>query len=231
MPHEQALLRVLFKGTKKTMDTTIKVYAIRNNYNLHKQWFDSALQQMVCEKDWFDPQRSHSRRPYTYSSIILTILGSAGVILTLTLMAYITPYYACLFLLDGPVLILALAAGACSSKHSLVRDQYWPLAWQWQQFAAYLPQVSSISAIFVKSQAEHIDGYLPYAASFGLAQPWAEHFYQPTRNALPSWFSTQIVDSEQQHRAFMNLLYNSQLIPIPRNSRSRREYGRGRFGA
>ncbi|GCE28904.1 hypothetical protein KDA_43880 [Dictyobacter alpinus] len=224
LPHEQALLKVLFKSSKQASETRIKVHNIRGRYNMHKLQFDNVLQQMIQQENWFDPQRRQQRHFYAYSTATLIILGGIGIILTIILMARITPYYGCLFLLDGPILTLALVAGTYYSKHSLVQDKYWPLAWEWQQFSAYLRQVSSAGAILTNNQAAQIDGYLPYAASFGLAQSWLAHFYEPTKNSLPDWFSTQIHDPQQQHSAFMNMLYNSQLIPTPKKRTTTNPY-------
>ena len=86
----------------------------------------------------------------------------------------------------GALFLLSLAAFILSAAYSPLSDRGADEAARWRAFFRYLKNIArghepALSDVVFES-------YLPFAASYGLAESWAEAFVKQSGVALPDWF-------------------------------------------
>jgi uncharacterized membrane protein len=64
---------------------------------------------------------------------------------------------------------------------------------QWKSFSVYLKDVTRNREPVVRPDLFEV--YLPYAASFGLAEAWAKYFQKQGMQTAPAWFTAASPDN------------------------------------
>jgi uncharacterized membrane protein len=192
-PHEQGLLEMLFiHRNRQRMQVNAQelTSAVSSRFKLYKE----PLIEEMENQGWLSPQRRASRKSMVVVGFILLMLGMA-----LTLIALIASGFARdggnWFLLQMTVILWPIFAGMglvgavgliIASSFSPLSERVFQQSRQWESFAGYLKDVTRNKEPVVRPDLFEI--YLPYAASFGLAEAWAKYFHKQGMQQAPAWF-------------------------------------------
>ncbi len=194
-PHEQLLWDVLFVGKKGSRDS-IKMSQL--GQELARGWkrLDAALREELALRGWWDPARHEANKRFTAAGVVVFLLGMAvmlGAIIVgagsaqnasdpasvITLAAVVIAAGLAAFMLG----IAALIAGAGMSPLSEAGMEQ---ASAWRAFAGHIKAVSKGKAR--PAHPDDVEKYLPYAASFGLAEGWVKAINKAGELEIPPWF-------------------------------------------
>jgi uncharacterized membrane protein YgcG len=192
-PHEQGLMEMLFTHRNRSRDhinAQELSSAVSSRFKLYKE----PLRQEMENEGYIDPQRRSTRNGMYAVAVILLLLGMAITIAAFILgrigqgggnwsllqLALVTgPFFAGLTVAGIVGLILA-------SGLSPLSDRVAQQAREWQSFSEYLKDVTRNREPVVRPDL--FEAYLPYAASFGLADAWAKYFQKQGMQQAPAWF-------------------------------------------
>ncbi len=186
-PEEQAYLDALFQGKEMQQG---EIALTQLPAQVQKGWAD--LNRMAVEALESAGLSSAQRKDTSRQ------LGRLGLWVTLGSVAWILAVFFVLRGLFGPiwfagflglgigVLLAGMAIALTGSAFSPLNARGLQQAALWKGFADYLGKVTKGKEPPVRP--DYYDVYLPYAAAFGLAEPWTKYFEKRGEVVLPSWF-------------------------------------------
>ena len=181
-PHELGLLDLLFVTKQGTTDT-VKLSDLASRVNWQLKRFSKPLEQELVDAGLFDRERMRARSSYSVAGVMLLVLSLAalayGVIMFQRFGGWPLLIALSLFLLS----LVAFVAGAVFSPLS---ERGAELRAQWQSFSATLRDI--IRGREPAYDPRTFERYLPYAAGFGLAEPWAKALSKQAGAEIPVWF-------------------------------------------
>lgn len=181
-PHEQGLLATLFES-KKGKQTTVKLSQVSQNMNRQWKKFADPLKLEMQVLQLFDPERQGARRVLNVLSTILILLGGAVFVASLLSIPVLGGWFVIIPLSVVGVAIVGIILAFGLSPQS---EQGALRAARWQNFYRYLRYLVSGKVKVLRTDL--FERYLPYAASYGMAEEWARYFTKHTAVHIPSWF-------------------------------------------
>jgi hypothetical protein len=181
-PHEGGLVDLLFTG-KDGWQPAVHLSDLRSR--LGKQWkrFEEPLRDELRLAGYLDPAGKQHKNRLLMVGAVLLIAGTIALLLMFVAAlgsGMWPPIFVVLALYALSVVAFVLAANT-----SLLSAAGRGVQQSWQGFANYLRAI-------VKKRAETpqdvFEPFLPYAASFGLAEPWVKFFQKQGLAQAPAWF-------------------------------------------
>ncbi len=178
-PHERGVIEALL-GSKSGLQSTVYLSKLQNNLYGRFKPFITSLKSECEALGFYDAERRRLRRTRIVWGVIL--IGVGGVLMVAVgLLGGGWPFLATLGIdMSGVGLLIA---GATLSPLS---DDYRQAALAWRSFARYLRDVTRQRDTLV--HRDQFEGYLSYAAAFGMAEAWARYLKKREDIAVPTWF-------------------------------------------
>lgn len=183
-PHERGLLEMLFQ-TKKGLQSTINVSNMGRAYANRQKRFNDLLKQEMIELGFIDEQQQRVRRSFAIISSILPILASIAIVPCLVF-GIPNGVWPIVFLPIG-VMAMGVTALVLWGISSPLSDKGMQSAVGWKAFFHYLRDL--LREKEPQPSPELFGEYLPYAASFGIADKWVKYFQKRHMDVtIPAWF-------------------------------------------
>lgn len=196
-PHELGLLDLLFT-TKKGTTSEVKFSEVASRASTQLKRFSKPLEEELVAAGLFDPARMRARSGYYVAGVVLIFLSLVAVALAIIFMNRFDGWplliVLSLFLLSMTAIVMGAAFSPLMPRGAELRAQ-------WQGFQAYLRDVTRGREPAYDPRA--FERYLPYAASFGLAQQWAKALSKQAGAEIPAWFGALARAPEQSMAAFV----------------------------
>jgi len=180
-PHERGLLALLFE-TKDGRVEQVKLSELSGRVS-SRQWkkYADSLKSEIKAAGFISESRKTARERLRGVGIVLLFVGF-GLVLALVLIIgnpwAIAP--------AASLVLLGLVGAIAGMTLSPLTDEGATAAAGWKGFADHLKQVSGGKAAV--SGPQMFQRFLPYAAGFGLLEPWAKWFQKRGWTELPPYF-------------------------------------------
>ncbi|MEJ5308947.1 MAG: DUF2207 domain-containing protein [Anaerolineae bacterium] len=181
-PHERGVVEMLF-GDKSGFQSEVRLSKLQNNLYRRLKPFSDALKTECTSLGFFDAERQRRRNAMMVWGGLLMFLGIALIVAAAVLISSWggLPLFAAVGIsVSGMVLMIGGALFPALS------EDYQQTAMEWKSFAKYLGDVVRRRDTLV--HRDQFEGYLPYAAAFGLAEPWARYLKKHEDIEVPAWF-------------------------------------------
>lgn len=199
-PHERGLLDLLFTG-KDGWQPAVRLSDLRSRLN--KQWkhFAEPLDDELRLAGFLDPAGKQHKTRLSMVGAVLLIAGTIA--LLLMVVAALSggmwpPIFVALALYALSVVAFIMAANT-----SLLSATGRGVQQVWQGFANHLRAI-------VKKRTETppdvFEPFLPYAASFGLAESWVKFFQKQGLAEAPAWFQATAGSDGSEIAVFVALI-------------------------
>ncbi|MBK8987023.1 MAG: DUF2207 domain-containing protein [Chloroflexi bacterium] len=183
LPHEQALLDVLFE-TKKGRVDEVRISELSGRIT-SSQWdrYKKALQSDMEQAGYFSETRKGVRRTMLVVGGLLLLVSVSGFLLTAVMSETFGfgPLMAA-----AAVFMLAVVGLVMGASFSPLSDVGAETAVGYKAFAQHLKNVTKGKEAV--SRPDMFEQYLAHAASFGLLTQWAKYFEKAGWNKLPPYF-------------------------------------------
>ena len=185
-PHEQAFMQALFRKSKHERVALTEIASLA-----YSQPYTQALDAEIMSAGWLDAPRIQQRNRF----LVLTWLGF-GIGLAIFLVGLLLSGSS----LETRTLGVTLVGGGIGlgltgfigaimvigiSTLTLEGEQQ---AAAWNRFKGYLHTITRGRELAVGPDI--FEGYLPYAAAFGMATEWGKYFQQIGHVPVPEWFES-----------------------------------------
>ncbi len=194
-PHERALLEMLFEtraGRREQVGLRELRRTVSRNFNVYSE----AVRQELQINGLIAAERRANRSRMILVGLTLLFIGLIGGLLSLVftnvaaareawdvfrwMLLWLSSSVA-LFLVGMVGLMIGSAFSPLTSRGEQAGDR-------WRAFKRYLRAVIRGRAPLQGSPSELFEAYLPYVASFGLAESWANYFRKKGLVQPPVWF-------------------------------------------
>jgi hypothetical protein len=197
-PHEVGLLRLFFEGKQGALTTRVRLSDLHNRLAGRLKWFNEPLKAEMAAAGFLDPARTQTRNRFFLAGGLLIAVALAGLILAIVL----TPRFAGWpFLILGSLFVLSMVAFVMGVAYSPLSERGSQEAARWQGFYEYLRDVSRGRE--TAWDMRQFERYLPYAASYGLAEKWAKAFQARGGAEIPTWFRAVATAPDQAMGSFI----------------------------
>jgi uncharacterized membrane protein len=200
-PHERALLEMLFEKRGRWL-SHISANDLSKAVSGRLKIYSKTLQEEMEAEGWISAQRRTLRSRMYVAALILFLLGifigtglfilavfagNAGNWATLQISVVLGAIFVGIGLAGLAGFIVASNLSPLSEKvlHQVV---------QWESFSMYLKDVTRNREPVVRPDLFEV--YLPYAASFGLAEAWAKYFQKQGLQQTPIWFTPAVAGQD-----------------------------------
>jgi hypothetical protein len=199
-PHERGVIEMLFQD-KSGLQSEVRLSRLRNSLYSRLRPFTQALKSECESLGFFDAERQRRRTAQIVSGVLLLLLGVglivAAAVLTSTL-GVVPLFIAIATSIVGFVLILV------GASFSPLSEDYQQTALEWKSFAKYLSDVTRQRDTLVHQ--DQFEGYLSYAAAFGMAEPWSRYLKKHEDIEVPAWFRALAVSEDGGRGAFVAMM-------------------------
>lgn len=181
-PHERGLLALLFE-TGKRERSGVKLSEV--SQRLGSQWkkFAEPLNQEMEGAGFYSRARQNAKRQLNISATVLMGLSVAIFTATLLLAGSLGGW---VVLISFAVFGISIAGYIAAHGISSLSDYGAQEAARWQSFYVYLREI--VRGREAVTRPDLFERYLPYAASYGLAEAWAKFFQKRGSAKIPDWF-------------------------------------------
>jgi hypothetical protein len=183
-PHERGLIEMFF-GDKSGLQSEVRLSKLQGNLYGRYKPFGQALKAECESLGFFDEERQRRRNARLVWGLLLLFLGIA-LIVGAALLASTFGVLPLIAAFAVPALGTALLIAAASL--SPLTEDAQQAAQNWKSFSRYLSDVTRQRDTLV--HRDQFEGYLAYAAAFGLAEPWARYLKKHEDIEVPAWFRT-----------------------------------------
>ena len=184
-PHERGLIDMFF-GDKSGLQSEVRLSKLRNNMYSRLKPFSQSLKTECETLGFFNAESRRRSTALVVWGVLLLCLG-IGLIVAAAALLMDTLGVLPLFIAIA-VVILGVGLIIAGASLSPLSEDYQQKALEWKSFAKYLMDVTRQRDTLV--HREQFEGYLSYAAAFGLAQPWARYLKKHEDLEVPAWFRT-----------------------------------------
>lgn len=212
-PHEHGLLDALFQ-TKHGLEDALPLSKVGSRLGSHHKLFNKPLDQEMALAGLLDMQREAQSQRLIGAGVLGLVLGGIGffgvgmvwgAVSVENAQWGVLPVAATLAGAGAGLTIAGVLALIASATLSTWTEQGDREAAAWKSFAGYLKDVA-------KGKEELLDTarferYLPYAAGFGLGEPWARRYQQQSGFSAPPWF--QALRADDSPAAFVAVMVAS----------------------
>ena len=206
-PHELGLLALLFE-TKRGMESTTSISTIRRTYTSRYKRFNKPLKQEMSAMGLLDTERQLIRKRFLVISLLLLILGCIAMLLCL-LFGIPTGTWPSLFLPLG-VIGVSITVAVLWGMFSMLSDKGMQDAARWKAFSHYLRDITRGKELEISQEV--FEGYLMYAATFGLAEKWVKYFQKQGMAVVPLWFHSLATTNVDNLSHFVTMIAVSHAV-------------------
>lgn len=196
-PHELGLLDLLFT-TKKGTTEAVKLSDLASRASTQLKRFSKPLEEELIAAGLFDPARMRARNGYFIAGGLLIFLSLVSLVLAII---FVGRFDGWPFLIALSLFVVSMAAIVVGAVFSPLSARGAELRAQWQGFSTYLRDVTRGREPAYDPRT--FDRFLPYAASFGLAQSWAKALSKQAGAETPAWFGALTTAREDGMAAFV----------------------------
>ncbi len=199
-PHERRLLDLIFTS-KDGWQPIIRLSDLHSR--LGRQWksFDATLRDEMQLAGYLDPERHQLKDRMRRLSIGLLIAGLLALLLVI-LAIFNSGMWPPIFV-AAALWALSLVGFILANSTNLLSAAGREAQRSWQDFANYLRAVVKRR---VDAPSDVFASYLPYAASFGLAEPWVNVYKQQGLTEVPTWFQAAAGGDGSEIAVFIALM-------------------------
>jgi uncharacterized membrane protein len=196
-PHERGLLELLFLH-RDEWRTEVSAQDLSSVVAKHFKQYKDPLKSEMEEQGYIHLQRRSTRNRMYVLGLVLFLVGMflafGGAIF-----AGISSDAARWPALQTGIVLAALFAGIgvagitgliMATTITPLSDAILQQAARWESFATYLKDVTRNREPVVRPDL--FEAYLPYAASFGLAEAWSKYFQKQGMQQAPAWFTSSV---------------------------------------
>jgi hypothetical protein len=207
--HERGLLRLLFE-TKEGMVESVRLADLQGRVARHFKWFNEPLKEEMQSAGLLDSQRLRMRNWFFALGFILLVADGLSTIAGALL---IQRFGGWPFIVMVSFFLLSMAAFVMGGVYSPLSDRGAEEATRWHGFYEYLRDVTKGRE--PAWDARQFERYLPYAASYGLAEKWARAFQRSAHRGpsapklgqrdgveIPPWFHALATAPDQSMASF-----------------------------
>lgn len=202
-PHERGLINAFFR-TKDGISPTVRLSALQRTLYQRLKSFSKLLKADCDALGIYDPARQRVRKNFLATGIMLLLVGSVFGIATALLF---NTFGAWSFVIAGALILLAIIVLIVSTTLSPLTDVGHQHAQAWKAFSRYLWDVTRLRETL--THKDQFEGYLPYAAAFGLAQPWSNYLKKHEDVEVPQWFRGLATTADDGRGAFVAMMVAS----------------------
>lgn len=183
-PHETGLMELLLNDKNGRGHDSVKLSSL-NNIISSKRWkaWSEGLQDELTAEGLLDAARKKARA--RTMALALLPMGLALVVALVMVLRFSAFGWWPLFL-AGALLIVAIIWLIGGASISALSDEGVTRAAEWEPFHRYLKAVSQGKA--APANEDEFEGYLPYAAAYGLLHSWAKRFEKRGWKQTPAYF-------------------------------------------
>ncbi len=199
-PHERGVIETLFYD-KSGLQSEVRLSKLQNSLYSRLKSFTKALKSECESLGFFDAERQRRRTAQIVWGVLLLLLGVGLIVVAALLMSAlgVWPLFIAIAIsIAGFVLVLV---GASLSP---LREDFQQTALEWKSFAKYLSNVTRQRDTLV--HRDQFEGYLSYAAAFGLAEPWARYLKKHEDIEVPAWFRALATAEDGGRGAFVAMM-------------------------
>lgn len=212
-PHEHGLLDALFQ-TKHGIEDELPLPKVGTRLAGQNKQFNKPLDEEMALAGLLDTQRQAQRGRLVAAGVLALLLGGVGFGIGMVWSAVsaengqwsVLPMAAVLAGLGAGLFIAGLLGLIVSATFSTWTEQGERAAADWKSFAAYLKDVAKGKEALLDTA--RFERYLPYAAGFGLGEPWAKRYQEQSGFSAPPWF--QALRTDDSSAAFVAVMVASQ---------------------
>lgn len=183
-PHERELLDILF-ATRSGRTGAVKLSEVGTRLTSKLSRFSQLLTEELRAGSLIDEERQATAKRFTVLGVVLLLMMIPLGALAVVLMSRAGGWP---FLLVAAAFVLGIAAFILAGAYSPLSDEGARQAARWRGFEKYLKDVTRGRE--PAWDLRLFDEYLPYAATFGLAESWAKAFQKRGGAEIPAWFRT-----------------------------------------
>jgi hypothetical protein len=198
--HEQGLIEMLFTHRNQRR-TQINAQDLTNAVSRHFKKYTDPLRKEMEAEGWFNPKRRRARTLMYAVGLTLLLVGMIAAIALLVFTTTARGAGSVSGIHSGVILGAFFAGLGFTGAAGLIMatgltplaDHVVQQAAQWKSFSVYLKDVTRNREPVVRPDLFEV--YLPYAASFGLAEAWAKYFQKQGMQTAPAWFTAASPDN------------------------------------
>ena len=181
-PHEHGAIEMLFRE-KSGLRSEVRLSKLQNNLYSRLKPFTQSLKTECESLGFFDAERQRRRTARIVWGVLLMCLGVGLIVVTALLMSTwgVLP-----FLTAIGISVLGFVLTIAGAAFSPLSEDFQQTALGWKSFAKYLGDVTRQRDTLV--HRDQFEGYLSYAAAFGMAEPWARYLKKHEDIEVPAWF-------------------------------------------
>lgn len=194
LPHQRGLLEALFR-TRAGMDEQIDLSKTGSRLASRSKQFNEPLDADMVAAGLVDEPRRRQRWRLIAATVTAMLVGGVGFVVGLIWAAAVAgnrtwemlPMAGILIGLGVGLFGFGFIGVLFASSYSTLTDEGEQMAAAWRSFRHHLKGVARGRESLLRD--ELFSEYLPYAAGFGQAGPWAKRYQKQTGLAIPDWFS------------------------------------------
>lgn len=199
-PHERGLLELLFSDKRGRHDS-LPLSELSTKATSQLKKFTEPLKEELRLAGVLSPERKQVKNRLIFIGIGLMI--SAALVIPVLAVAMLGQFGPWPLLFSASLFMLSLVAFVMGGAMSALSDEASQQALLWKGFADYLKTATKGKEIIA---AELFEAYLPYAAAFGLAEPWVKYFQKQGVTELPAWFHALAAAGDEGMAAFAAMI-------------------------
>lgn len=199
-PHERGLIEAFFRD-KSGLQSTVRFSKLQANLYTRLKPLSQALKAECESLGFFDAERQRRRTTSLIWGLFLMFLSMALIVAAALLVSALGPLP--LVAAIG-VLVLGIVLVIAAATISLLTEDFQQTALEWKSFAKYLGDVTRQRDTLV--HRDQFEGYLSYAAAFGLAEPWSRYLKKREDIEVPAWFRALTSAEDGGRGAFVAMM-------------------------
>jgi len=199
-PHERGVIETLFHD-KSGLQSEVRLSKLQNSLYSRLKSFTQALKSECESLGFFDAERQRRRTAQIVWGVLLMLLGVGLIVAAALLMSTLGVLP---FLVAVGISVLGFVLVVVGASLSPLSEDYQQTASEWKSFAKYLSDVTRRRDTLV--HRDQFEGYLSYAAAFGLAEPWARYLKKHEDIEVPAWFRALATAEDGGRGAFVAMM-------------------------
>ncbi len=199
-PHERGVIETLFYD-KSGLQSEVRLSKLQNSLYSRLKSFTQALKSECESLGFFDAERQRRRTAQIVWGVLLMLLGVGLIVVAALLMSALGVWPLFIAIAISIVGFVLVLVGASLSPLS---EDYQQTALEWKSFAKYLSNVTRRRDTLV--HRDQFEGYLSYAAAFGLAEPWSRYLKKHEDVEVPAWFRALATAEDGGRGAFVAMM-------------------------
>lgn len=192
-PHEQGLIEALFR-TRSGLAESLDLSKTGQKLGSRSKQFNEPLDDEMLAAGLLDERRRSQRRRLIAATVVGLLVGAVAFFVGLIWSTAAADHRAW-EMLPVVVVLAGLGFGAAlagfigviaAATFSTLTAEGEQMAVEWRSYRNFLKAVARGRESLMRDDLFNV--FLPYAAGFGQAGPWAKRYQKQTGFAIPDWF-------------------------------------------